>query len=143
MTKRKELKDIEVRASHAVDLHVGSRVRLRRKSLGMTQEALAKAIGITFQQVQKYETGGNRLSASKLLEIAIALKTHVSFFLEGLSTAQTIEGFTEAETEQFIQGFLMTSEGVELAAIFPKIRHAGHRRHLLEFVRSLAEDPEI
>lgn len=143
MTKTKESKVVEGRIPHPIDIHVGARIRMKRKSLGISQKELADAIRLTFQQVQKYESGSNRISASKLLEIAIALKTHVSFFLHGLSEDQPVEGFPEAETERLLQGFLMTTEGMELAAVFPKIRHAGHRRRLLEFVRSLAEDPEI
>ncbi len=123
-----------------VDLHVGGRVRMRRKFLGMSQEGLAETLDLTFQQVQKYERGSNRISASKLYEISKSLKTPVSYFFDGYNSADTPEGFHESESEQFVHGFLMTTEGIELAEAFPRIKSAKHRRKILELVRSLAED---
>ena len=123
-----------------VDLHVGGRVRMRRKFLGMSQEGLAETLDLTFQQVQKYERGSNRISASKLYEISKSLKAPVSYFFEGYNSADTPEGFDESESEQFVHEFLMTTEGIELAEAFPRIKAAKHRRKILELVRSLAED---
>lgn len=122
-----------------IDLHVGSRVRLRRKMLGVSQERLADALKLTFQQVQKYERGANRVSASKLFEIAGFLDVPVSYFFEGLSGRGTVEGFAESEPEQFMHGFMMTSEGVELATLLPRLKPR-HRRRILDLVRTLAED---
>jgi len=127
------------RGPNPVDLHVGARVRMRRKFLGMSQEGLAETIDLTFQQVQKYERGSNRISASKLFEIARALKVPVAYFFEGYGASEA-EGFSESESEQFVHGFLMTTEGIELAEAFPRIRNAKHRRRILELVRALAED---
>src|SRR5579884_660298 len=73
------------RSPNPVDLHVGARIRMRRKSLGVSQERLADSLGLTFQQVQKYERGANRVSASKLYEIARALQTSVAYFFDGLA----------------------------------------------------------
>jgi transcriptional regulator with XRE-family HTH domain len=128
------------RSPNPVDLHVGARVRMRRKFLGMSQEGLAETIDLTFQQVQKYERGSNRISASKLYEIARALKAPVAYFFEGYGQTEAVEGFSESESEQFVHGFLMTTEGIELAEAFPRIKSAKLRRRVLELVRSLAED---
>uniref|UniRef100_B0T9H0 Transcriptional regulator, XRE family n=1 Tax=Caulobacter sp. (strain K31) TaxID=366602 RepID=B0T9H0_CAUSK len=123
-----------------VDLHVGARVRVRRKVLGMSQEALANALGISFQQIQKYERGTNRVSASKLYDIARTLGAPVSYFFEGLADPCDPDASSDP-TEASVQQFLATSEGLELAAIFPKIQRAAVRRHVLQLVRSMAEDP--
>lgn len=125
---------------HLVDLHVGARVRMRRKFLGMSQEVLAGAIDLTFQQVQKYERGSNRISASKLYEIAKVLKAPVAYFFEGLGEGEQSEGFSESQSEQFVHSFLMTTEGIELAEAFPRINNAKLRRRVLELVRALADD---
>ena len=128
------------RGPNPVDLHVGARVRMRRKFLGMSQEGLAETIDLTFQQVQKYERGSNRISASKLWEIAKALKAPVAYFFEGYGENEAVEGFSESESEQFVHGFLMTTEGIELAEAFPRIRNPKFRRRSLDLVRALAED---
>jgi transcriptional regulator with XRE-family HTH domain len=89
---------------------------MRRKILGVSQERLAEDLGLTFQQVQKYERGANRVSASKLYEIAKSLQSSVSYFFEGLADPTDVEGFEENGSEQFVHDFLMTPEGLELAA---------------------------
>ncbi len=114
---------------------------MRRKILGVSQERLADSLGLTFQQVQKYERGSNRVSASKLYEIASALQAQVSYFFEGLADPATAqEGPADPGTEQFVQNFLMTPEGLELAGLFPKITRARVRRRVLDLVRSMAEE---
>ena len=116
---------------------------MRRKMLGVSQERLAEALGLTFQQVQKYERGANRISASKLYEIARFLSAPISYFFEGLGdpAAGGAPGHDDA-SEQHVHGFLMTSEGLELAAAFPRIGRSRLRRRLLDLVRSLAEEEE-
>ena len=131
------------RHPNPVDLHVGARIRMRRKILGVSQERLADDLGLTFQQVQKYERGSNRISASKLFEISRALKVPVAYFFEGYGASEAVEGFSESESEQFVHGFLMTTEGIELAEAFPRIKNAKHRRRVLELVRALAEDEHV
>lgn len=127
-----------------VDLHVGAKVRIRRKFLGLSQSDLANAIGLTFQQVQKYERGSNRVSASKLFEISNVLKAPVAYFFEGYAESETPEGFDDSDSEKFVHEFLMTTEGIELAEAFPRIKSAKHRRKILDLVRSLSEDtPEL
>jgi transcriptional regulator with XRE-family HTH domain len=122
-----------------VDLHVGARVRMRRKLLGVSQERLAGALGLTFQQVQKYERGANRISASKLFEIARFLDVAPAYFFEGLSLEARGKGQKAAPAEQSLHEFLMTPEGVELASLLPRL-HSKYRRRVLELVRTLAED---
>jgi transcriptional regulator with XRE-family HTH domain len=122
---------------HPVDRHVGLHIRMRRKALGISQEKLAEQLGLTFQQVQKYERGANRVSASKLWEIARALQTHVAYFYEGLEdeTDGVARGFMGASAQEF----LLTPEGLELAATFPRVRRAGLRRKVLDLVRAISE----
>lgn len=131
---------IQDNQSNPVDLHVGGRVRMRRKFLGLSQTDLADSLGLTFQQVQKYERGSNRISASKLFEIARTLKVPVAYFFEGYGQNEAVEGFTESQSEQAVHGFLMTTEGIEIAEAFPRIKNAKHRRKVMELVRTLAED---
>jgi transcriptional regulator with XRE-family HTH domain len=128
------------RHPNPIDLHVGARIRMRRKLLGISQEKLADGLGLTFQQVQKYERGANRVSASKLYEIARSLQSSVAYFFEGL--ADPTEGETSAQTNQgqFVHDFLMTTEGLELAGLFPKINKPKVRRRVLDLVRSMADE---
>jgi transcriptional regulator with XRE-family HTH domain len=129
------------RHPNPIDLHVGARIRMRRKILGVSQERLAEDLGLTFQQIQKYERGANRVSASKLYEIAKSLQSSVAYFFEGLADT-TNEGVAEG-SEPFVHDFLMTSEGLELAALFPRITRPKVRRRILELVRSMAEEEAV
>ena len=133
------------KSPNPVDLHVGGRVRMRRKMLGVSQERLAEALGLTFQQVQKYERGANRISASKLYEIARFLSAPIAYFFEGLGdpAAGAAGAGLDDASEQHVHGFLMTSEGLELAAAFPRIGRARLRRRILDLVRSLTEEDEV
>ena len=122
-----------------VDLYVGGRIRLRRRTLGVSQEKLAEDLGLTFQQVQKYERGANRVSASKLYEIARSLSVPVALFFEGLNDPVS-GGVAEPGADAILHDFLMTSEGVELASLFPMIRRPRIRRRILDLVRAMAEE---
>ena len=129
------------RGPNPVDLHVGARIRMRRKLLGVSQEKLADQLGLTFQQVQKYERGANRVSASKLYEIARALQTSVAYFFDGL--ADTVDpGLELAEGREFMNELVMTPEGLELASLFPKLKRGRVRLRVLDLVKALAEDEE-
>ena len=121
-----------------VDRHVGLRIRMRRKELGISQERLAEKVGLTFQQIQKYERAANRVSASKLWDIAQALQTTISYFYEGLTEMSEA---TDLPRES-MQDFLLTPDGLELAACFPRIGSVRLRRKVLELVRALIETPE-
>jgi transcriptional regulator with XRE-family HTH domain len=133
---------IETRFPNPVDLHVGARIRLRRRMQGVSQEKLADALGLTFQQVQKYERGANRVSASKLYEIAAALRAPVAYFFDGLAdpTTSSPELNMPASEEQSVHAFLMTSEGLELARLFPELPRGRVRRRLLDLLRALTGD---
>jgi len=113
---------------------------MRRKELGISQERLAESIGLTFQQVQKYERAANRVSASKLWEMARALNTSIAYFYEGLSDTPEAPGSNLPR--ETVQDFLMTPEGLELASSFPKIAHGRVRRKILDLVRVMSEDSE-
>lgn len=124
--------------SNQIDVHVGTRVRVRRKFLGQSQTDLANALGITFQQVQKYERGSNRISASKLYEAAQALKVPVAYFFEGYD--DQVHTSAPSQSERSVHKFLGTSEGIEIAEAFPRIKTAKYRRKVAELVVALAED---
>ena len=123
-----------------VDRHVGLRIRMRRKELGISQERLAEAIGLTFQQVQKYERAANRVSASKLWEMAQALSTQIGYFYEGLGDPAKPSGSNIPRDT--LQNFLLTPDGIELATIFPKITKGRVRRKVLDLVRAMAGEPD-
>jgi len=120
-------------------MHVGARVRMRRRFLGLTQQALAESLCLTFQQVQKYERGANRISASKLYEIARALKVPAHYFFDGLADTAAEADDAARAAEVSIREFLMTPEGQELAQLYPSIESARLRRQVLELVRAVAE----
>jgi len=130
--------ELSIRRPSSVDVHVGGRVRVRRRLIHMTQETLADLIDVTFQQVQKYERGSNRISASKLFAIAEALEVPISYFFEGLD--EIGEKPADEGSEQNIQSFLRTSEGLELARLLPRIARGPLRRRILELVRAAALD---
>lgn len=126
-----------------IDRHVGSRVRMRRMLAGVSQEKLGEALGLTFQQVQKYEKGSNRISASRLQQIAQMLEVPVAFFFEGAPTGAAPEGgFADMAATSYVSDFLATSEGVQLTKAFVRIRNPRVRRRVVELVEALAEDAD-
>ena len=130
-----------VRSPNPIDVHVGLQVRLRRKELKISQEKLAEALGLTFQQVQKYERGSNRISASKLYEIARTLKVSIAWFFDGLGDPMSDEGDEANGSSAFAHGFLLTQDGVDLANLFPKIPERRVRRRIVELVRAMTDEP--
>ena len=118
-----------------VDKHVGSRVRMRRMMLGMSQEGLGDALGVTFQQVQKYEKGMNRISASRLQHMSQILQVPVPFFFEGAPGG--VEGAPGVPT--YVNEFLATSDGVALTKAFMRIENAKLRRLIVGIVEDCAE----
>lgn len=128
------------KAPNPIDVHVGTRVRLRRALIGMSQEKLGEQLGITFQQVQKYEKGTNRIGASRLYRIAQILGVPVSFFYDDMPGAQPEAGFAEGGGEQYVVDFLSSSEGLQLNRAFMKIKNQRVRRKVVDLVRTLAED---
>jgi transcriptional regulator with XRE-family HTH domain len=126
------------RAATSIDRKLGQRVRSRRLEIGMSQERLAELLGVTFQQVQKYEKGVNRIAASRLFDIASALQQPVSRFFEGLSHGRAA-GVAEAK-QDYIDDALATPEGAQLMSVFASIKSQRVRRKVVDLVRTLAEE---
>ena len=132
------------RKSNPIDVHVGGRVRLRRMLLGMSQEKLGESLGLTFQQVQKYEKGSNRIGASRLFELARILGVSVQYFFEELSGQPSADGahapgFAEPTGDDYLVEFLNSREGIELNRAFLRIDDPKARRAIVDLVRSLAD----
>ncbi|MDK1491687.1 helix-turn-helix transcriptional regulator [Sinorhizobium sp. 7-81] len=126
-----------------IDIHVGSRIRLRRTMLGMSQEKLGEALGITFQQIQKYEKGTNRVGASRLQNISSILNVPVSFFFEDApGEGAAASGMAEASSSNYVVDFLSSSEGLQLNRAFVKISDPKVRRKLVDLVKALAAEAE-
>lgn len=124
-----------------IDVHVGSRVRLRRTMMGVSQEKLGKALGITFQQIQKYEKGMNRIGASKMQQISETLKVPVSFFFEDAPVQSgAVTGMAEANSTSYVVDFLSSSEGIQLNRAFVRISNPAVRKKVVELVKTLADE---
>lgn len=131
------------KAPNPIDVHVGSRVRLRRVLIGMSQEKLGEQLGITFQQVQKYEKGTNRIGASRLYHIGQVLGVPVSFFYEDApGTSQPRDGFGETESERFVVDFISSAEGLQLNKAFLRIADPKVRRKVVELVQAVSDEGE-
>lgn len=120
------------------DVYVGSRVRMRRKMLGLSQEKLGEKLGITFQQIQKYEKGTNRVGASRLQAMADAMEVPVSYFFP--DSADGAPGGLHEESANFMMDFMSTSEGLDLSRAFTRIRSPKVRRKVVELVRAMADE---
>jgi DNA-binding XRE family transcriptional regulator len=138
------------KSPNPIDRHVGSRVRVRRVTLGMSQEKLGDALGLTFQQVQKYEKGVNRIGASRLQQISRILEVPPAYFFEGApsfepATSQEsgFMGVAEDSKANFVADFLSTAEGLHLNMAFARIHDPKIRKRIVDLVCSLAgEEPE-
>jgi transcriptional regulator with XRE-family HTH domain len=131
------------KAPNPIDKHVGSRVRMRRMMLSMSQEKLGGALGLTFQQVQKYEKGTNRIGASRLQQISHILQVPVAFFFEGAPTfhpqsGDGVEGMGEAPSPTYVSDFLATSDGLALTKAFMAIKEPKLRRRIVDLVEEIA-----
>lgn len=122
-----------------VDAYIGSRVRMRRKILGMTQEGLGQELGMTFQQVQKYEKGTNRIGAGRLKIIADILDVPVSFFYPA-SEDPDDHSDDHQNDELTLMQFLASSQGVELNKAFSKIKDDKVRRRIIALIHSVTDD---
>jgi transcriptional regulator with XRE-family HTH domain len=125
--------------ANPIDIQVGNRVRIRRMLIGMSQERLGDLLGLTFQQVQKYEKGVNRIGAGRLFEVSRILNVPIDFFYEGVN-AQPGAGGPEAAPP--VMEFVSSGEGLQLSLAFMKIKDAKVRKRVLDLVKSLAEDEE-
>ena len=123
------------------DIHVGSRIRLRRNMLGMSQERLGETLGITFQQIQKYEKGTNRVGASRLQAISEILGVPVSFLFEDApGHVGAARGFAEDSAASLALDFATSTEGLQLNRAFVRITDPKIRRKIIELVKTLAAD---
>jgi transcriptional regulator with XRE-family HTH domain len=134
---------IAKKAPNPIDKHVGSRVRMRRMMLAMSQEKLGDALGLTFQQVQKYEKGTNRIGASRLQQISHILQVPVAFFFEGAPNLHgASDGMKEAPSPAYVSDFLATSEGLSLTKAFMRIKEPKLRRRIVDLVEEIAGEDE-
>src|SRR5712692_779493 len=129
---------MSTKAPNPVDKYVGSRVRMRRIMLGMTQEKLGQALGLTFQQVQKYEKGTNRIGAGRLQHIASIQQVPISFFFEDAPGQSSILD----EPSDYVSGFLATPEGLALTKAYMHIENAKLRRSIVALVKQMAGEDQ-
>ncbi len=135
---------LAVKTADDIDAYIGSRVRLRRMTIGVSQEQLGDALGLTFQQVQKYEKGQNRIGAGRLYRIAQILSTPVGYFYEGLPpTADQLDPELVVERSADLQAFIASSDGHALSLAFQKIADPATRKRIVELVGTIASDDKI
>src|SRR6266705_6924725 len=133
------------KAPNPTDKHVGARVRMRRMMLSMSQEKLGDALSLTFQQVQKYEKGANRIGASRLQHIAHIFQVPVAFFFEGAPAVPGFHappGMAESPSPAYVSEFLATSDGLSLTKAFMRIKDGKLRRRIVDLVEQIVADSE-
>jgi transcriptional regulator with XRE-family HTH domain len=136
----REFQEMPAKAPNPVDRHVGSRVRMRRIMLGMSQEKLGEGLGLTFQQIQKYEKGTNRIGASRLQQICDILHIPVSFLFEGVPGGTiNADGMLEPASPAYVADFLATTEGLALIRAFTSIPNIKLRRAIVDMVELIGE----
>jgi len=123
-----------------IDVTIGGRLRARRMLVGMSQGKLGKVLGVSFQQIQKYEKGVNRISLGHAKLLAQALEVTPAYFLEGLASASSPPRLTESDNASDVVEFLSTAEGVQLNRAFARIRNSKVRKRLADLVAALADD---
>ena len=126
--------------ANPIDAQVGNRVRLRRMLVGMSQEKLGEMLGLTFQQVQKYEKGVNRIGAGRLYQVARILGVPVNYFYEDVMNVQNENPHVNEHPSPPVMEFLSSGEGLQLALSFMRIKEPKVRRRVIDLVRTLAED---
>lgn len=130
---------------NAIDVHVGARVRLRRTLLGLSQEKLGDALGLTFQQVQKYERGVNRIGAGRLFMLARVLDVPITFFYDELpnavvSSARRAPGFAESPAANYDADPMSNRETMELVKAYYRIADQRKRRKVLDLIRTMGRE---
>lgn len=137
------VKQVPKKQANPIDAQVGNRVRLRRMLIGMSQEKLGELLGLTFQQVQKYEKGVNRIGAGRLYQVAGILGVPIGYFYEGvIEQAARLSELAEDSSAPPVMEFLASGEGLQLSLAFMRIKDAKVRRRVLDLVKSLAEDED-
>ena len=127
---------MEKKHPNPIDVHVGSRVRTRRLALGISQEKLGTALGITFQQVQKYEKGTNRIGASRLQHVSGILQVPIAYFFEGTPGQMKAKGNPPSST--YVSDFIATTDGLTLAKAFTQIKNVNVRHQIVKLVNEIA-----
>jgi transcriptional regulator with XRE-family HTH domain len=130
------------KSPNPIDKHVGSRVRMRRMMIDMSQEKLGERLGITFQQIQKYEKGTNRIGASRLQQIATVLSVPVGFFFEGAPVPDGASGFSDVPSPEYVSDFLATSDGLALTKAFMNVKDPKVRRRIVDLVEAIASEED-
>lgn len=134
------------RTPNPIDQYVGARIRMRRIMLGMSQERLGDAIGLTFQQIQKYEKGINRIGASRLQQVGQILNVPVEFFFEGAPSQHgslslnEMDGFSEDAGTSYVTEFMATNEGILLMRGFMKIKDPKVRKRIVDLIEVMTSD---
>ena len=126
--------------ANPVDAQVGSRVRLRRMLIGMSQERLGELLGLTFQQVQKYEKGVNRIGAGRLFDVARILGVPIDYFYESVAGQLSGRGFSENESSPPVMEFVSSGEGLQLSLAFMRIKDPKVRKRVLDLVKQMSAD---
>jgi transcriptional regulator with XRE-family HTH domain len=151
LVSRKGVPPLAKKQPSSIDAHVGSRVRLRRMLIGMSQEKLGELLGLTFQQVQKYEKGANRIGASRLYEISHILGVPVSYFFDDVPASENgarraaghASTSTDIDAGPYMMEFVSSAEGFQLVRAFTKITDPRVRKRMLELVKSLTGEEEV
>jgi transcriptional regulator with XRE-family HTH domain len=127
------------KGTNSTDAHVGQRMRLQRIALGMSQERLGELLGLTFQQIQKYEKGLSRVGAGRLFDVAALLRVPIGFFFENADASPRAGGFAKDEEPPPVVEFMASDEGLQLSVAFMRIKDAKVRRRVLNLVRQVAD----
>jgi transcriptional regulator with XRE-family HTH domain len=138
MGRKSRLNTDQRQRLNSIDQHVGSRVRMHRIMLGMSQMALGGALGLTFQQVQKYEKGMNRVSSSRLEQLSHILQVPITFFFEELPGAPKLDG--GAPSAAYVNDFVASENGLQLAKAFTRIESGEVRRRIVALVDAIEPD---
>lgn len=134
--------------SHPVDVHVGRRLRLRRTILGLSQDSIGSAIGVTFQQVQKYERGINRMSASRLYDFSKLLKVSIGYFFDGYGedfedvVMGDVMGMAEPDAPAFEHQPISNRETMDVMRAYYRIKSPGTRKRILDLIKAVADDKD-
>jgi transcriptional regulator with XRE-family HTH domain len=131
------------KSTSSIDKEIGSRVRMRRISIGMSQEKLGDMLGLTFQQVQKYEKGTNRISVGRLVDIANILGVDIHFFFNGIKSIKAEAGFAEEGAPPYVADMMSRPEGLQLVRTFASIKSPKVRKSIVQLVTALASQEEV
>lgn len=143
MNAKKSTTSKATSAKRDIDAHIGGRLRQRRTMMGLSQEAVARAVGITFQQVQKYEKGMNAMNARRLYEFAAFMNVPVAYFFDGLEQSAKMAGFAEEKGEMFDHQGVSDRESLEMMKAFKRIKEQVIRKRVADLVRAVAENKAI